>query len=142
MKNFVRSPLVGQGWIDSGNGTANLMSIYMQTLAELGVIGMAILIVVLVILAGRAWRLRAIVRRYHFAADVGYLAIGLMVSILAHGAFESGDFMGSTINALLLGFSVGLLDRLPDLIVNAVAVARRRAAQASFVQPSLETVPR
>jgi O-antigen ligase len=111
---FRDSPVIGQGWISTKSigtvsSTDNLHSIYVNLLAETGAVGITIFILMMLFLFGRCvsvYRLVSLDR-------IAFLAMGGMAAVFAHGFVESGALMGSTINSFLMGFSVGLLDRVP-----------------------------
>jgi len=45
-----------------------------------------------------------------------YLALGYVVAIFVHGVVESGTLLGSTLNAMMLPFALGLFDRIPEML--------------------------
>src|SRR5690606_31280517 len=53
-------------------------------------------------------------RNFGSAQKVRYLGMGLTGAVLVHSVAESATLMGSTLNALLLGLGVGLIDRVPE----------------------------
>lgn len=116
-RQFGKSPVIGQGWIASGRGsTANVMNIYLQTLVETGLVGAGLFAGCLIVIAKRAKSMYLSLRNpLNPARTLGFLAIGLTAAVLLHGTAESAAFLGSTLNALLFGFGVGLIDRLPEL---------------------------
>ncbi len=56
------------------------------------------------------------IRDYGIRLPVAYLAVGYVVAILAHGFIEAGTTRGSTLNALMLPFALGLFDRIPEML--------------------------
>jgi O-antigen ligase len=116
-KKIHEAPWMGHGWIATDRGsTANLMSVYLQTLAETGLVGLIVLGSALVMIAVQAARMHGRLRHAGKPlADLSYLALGLVAAVLLHGFAESGTLLGSTINSFLLGLGVGLIDHLPRL---------------------------
>ena len=117
MKSFRKSPLIGEGWIkkDEGASTVNLHSMYLQTMAETGLVGTFMLLLSFLFPIFRGFRFYVTVRRNVVISNLLALPLGLLVLMLAHGIGESGTLMGSTLNSLFLGFSVAMIDRLPEL---------------------------
>ena len=127
-RSFSRAPLLGHGWVATGrHATGNMMNIYLQTLAEVGLVGGAVLIAVLFAIARRARHLHRVLRWWPKPlANTTYLAAALVAAVLVHGMFESAALLGSTVNALLLGLGVGLIDRLPELAARQQVIGQRR----------------
>lgn len=121
------SPVWGQGWVynpltDEAAMTRNLHSIYLQVLAETGAMGLLLLGVVIVFVlffALSTYRSTLYATASH---QYSYFAVAMMGSVFAHGVIESGAFVGTTANALLLGLSLGLIDRLPQLAQDELAM--------------------
>lgn len=140
LRHFAASPVIGQGWLfTSRHATANYSSIYLQTLAESGICGGILLLTSVVLIGGGARQMQSALRNTAFHTRwYGYFAIGLVASVLAHGIVESGTFLGSTLNSLLLGFGVGLIDRLPELTSAEIPLRRlppHCSSTPSFWQP-------
>lgn len=135
LRQFAASPVIGQGWLfTSRHATANHMSIYLQTLAEAGICGAVLLAVCLATIAAGAQRMRrSLFGRAVHTRWYGYFAVGLIASVLAHGIVESGTFLGSTLNSLLLGFGVGLIDRLPELATQELPIFTRPVTQRESI---------
>lgn len=114
-RQFEKSPLMGIGWLHFGKGTANCHNAYLQVLTESGILGAAILLIFLI---------KVFVRSLEAKTELGNsghpellaLPLGLLASIAIHGMVEASALLGTTSLPLLLGFSVGLIDRLPDLL--------------------------
>jgi len=116
MGKFAKSPIIGQGWVTvRGRSTANLLSIYIQTLVETGVVGAAVFASCLTCIAVQGYRGVRLLRQVRRRDELGILGIALVVAILVHGMGESSALMGSTLNSLLIGLGVGLIDRVPQL---------------------------
>ena len=118
--------IFGNGWVyqtaTSGTpSTENLHSMYIQVFVETGVVGITILGVALLAILYKAWISFREVRENVLESHSIYLALALLVSILAHGFFEAGTVTGSLVNSVLLPFSIGLLDRIPELQRAALA---------------------
>ena len=130
---FSESPIIGRGWayfqpegVDRLS-MLNMHSIYFQTLAELGVIGFGILVVVLCTLFAKGLRLFWSSRGDDpYFYRMACFALGLTGATFVHGLVESGTFTGGTNAALLLGFGVALIDRIPQFMDD------HNAAWASF----------
>lgn len=123
MTYFREAPVFGQGWVHSQGilpqgaipSTQNLHSIYFQVLAEIGFVGfffflLAMLFVGLKLLG--SWRYAI---QFPSAKPYAYLMVGFFAAIFAHGFVESATFVGTTVNAVLLGWTIGMIDRLPKL---------------------------
>ena len=114
------SPLYGQGWVYNTVGdraaTANMHSIYLQTIVEAGIFGAVLMALAMfyVVYAGR--RLHRYVRELDIVVPAAYLALGYVVAIFVHGTVEAGTFQGSTLNAMMLPFALGLFDRIPEML--------------------------
>lgn len=121
---FGDNPVIGAGWVAdmsrrAGGGTSNLHSIYMQILAETGLVGAALFLVMLLICGMRALGLLNVIRKVPGTAPYAFFAFALAGATLAHGAAESSTLQGTNLNGLLLPFAVGLLDRIPQMIREA-----------------------
>jgi len=116
---FRERPLMGQGWVYHTGAreaaSANMHSIYLQVLAEMGIVGMVILVPTLLICflrGARTWyRLHPIPAARHDA----YYGLALVSAVLVHGLIESATLKGDTPNAVILGLGIGLFDRLVEL---------------------------
>ena len=112
IKRFNESPVIGKGWLNWGGTTsANTHNVYLHVLAESGVIGGVVFLVML-------FRLFSIYRVNTSSLKAGMdpndftpLGAGILASVLVHGMVESSTILGTTTNALFLGLSVGLMDR-------------------------------
>jgi O-antigen ligase len=139
---FRSSPVIGIGWARSEGGTTgNLHSMYLQIAAETGLAGILLFSVCLGVIAFSGLRLFRYMRRNRALTNFTGLPLGLVLGVLAHGFAESSVLGGTTLVTLLLGFGVGLIDRLPALVFDEamqryyfMAYYRRRLRAGS--QPS------
>jgi len=123
---FRDAPVLGIGWyFTSGMTTGNLHNMYLQTAVEAGLVGLLILIACLAVLFFLGTRLFLAMRRFRNVAHLTGLPLALVGGALLNGAAESGVLAGSVLPTLILGFGVGLIDRLP-------ALARIEMARAAF----------
>ena len=112
IRKFNESPVIGKGWLSWGGTTsANTHNIYLHVLAESGVIGGVVFLIMLFRLFSiyrvNTSSLKAGMDTYEFTP----LGAGILASVLVHGMVESSTLLGSSTNALFLGLSVGLMDR-------------------------------
>jgi hypothetical protein len=119
-KIFQRSPLAGEGWVHSTRAhgyqsTRNLHSIYIQTLAETGFLGLILLGLCFGVSIFLGVRMLTSVRPHapvpHFVA----LALGLLATLMLHGIGASSVRTQGLSITLFLGFCIGLIDHLPQL---------------------------
>ncbi|MBT3666623.1 MAG: O-antigen ligase family protein, partial [Opitutae bacterium] len=101
IKRFNESPVIGKGWLNWGGTTsANTHNVYLHVLAESGVIGGVVFLVMLFRLFSiyrvNASSLKAGMDTYDFTP----LGAGISASVLAHGMVESSTILGTTTNAL------------------------------------------
>lgn len=115
-ESFKESPLVGHGWDyvlhREGGSTLNRLSIYLQIMSETGLLGTAAFAIILVIFVTKytsAWR--SLINHPELL-NFWYLSTAVTCGVLAHGLFESSVLMGSTINTVLIGISVAMIDQL------------------------------
>ena len=113
-REYKTSPVIGIGWANYQSRSRNIMNVYMQVLLETGMIGAFFFLICLLRIGGR------LVKTYRIPFDMVYaqchfLAVGLAGALLMHGLAESSTLLGTTPNALLMGFALGLIDRLPHL---------------------------
>lgn len=112
MSRFLDRPLIGNGWLHWGNRSASVLNIFLQAAAELGALGLTLLLGVVGLVAHRCHAALRLIRRHGYSSDTAWLAIGLLAAILVHGMAESAALLGSTLNAFMLGFAVALSDRI------------------------------
>lgn len=120
MELFLLNPATGAGWVfdispRGGAATANLHSIYVQILAETGLIGAGLFGLMLVVCGIKSLLILNDVRKTPGAAPYAFFAFSLAGATLAHGMAESSTLQGTNLNGLLLPFALGLMDRLPRL---------------------------
>jgi O-antigen ligase len=140
---IAEKPIVGHGWVQSDReetrGTTNLLSIYLQVLAETGVVGFACFVAAILIAVRSGWnRLLMAKRLAPWSVNTVFLAGGILASVLAHGVIESGTIMGSTVNIVILGMSAGLIDRLRTVIAAEHAAASEEAGDAEATREAGE----
>ncbi|WP_460166656.1 O-antigen ligase family protein [Thermostilla marina] len=107
LRHFAASPVIGKGWLSWGRSTANLQNMYLQILAEGGLIGgllfgaAALAIINLAMSAYRGAK--------NVVHPTTYLALAFLVSLSVHAVAESALLLGSTVNTLFFGMAIGLL---------------------------------
>jgi hypothetical protein len=72
-------------------------------------------------------------KRLKLPADLSYLSLACLFSVILHGLAESSMVIGGTLNPMLLGLGVGLSDRLREF---SVAPRPTRASRLSNFQPA------
>jgi O-antigen ligase len=114
-------PFIGHGFVASTDArelfSLNMHSSYLQIAVETGFIGLTFLLIALF------WTLIRAVGAYRISKAVPYvppiyLALALLVSNLLSGFVDIGWVVGTTVNALVFAFSIGLIDRIPDMAAN------------------------
>ncbi len=134
---FEDSPLLGQGFVESRRvAFFNLHSLYLQVLAETGVIGALIFAASLVIMMFRALRSYLIVRIHRPLTGLASLMIAIILSTLATGMAESNLLAGTMPQTLLFGFAVGMVDRLPALSMQEHRQTARRLILRQLCMPA------
>lgn len=123
LERFREAPFTGNGWVydDSyraSGSTANLHSIYLQILAELGLFGFAFMIICIAMLGWGYYSLWRLARQHSIQTRWVFTGAAFGAATLAHGMAESSTFMPGTINLLLLGVSFGLIGPLRQMILN------------------------
>jgi hypothetical protein len=115
---FVDAPVFGQGWVYNVGvvaSTRNMHSVYGQVLAELGAVGFTLFwltIFVVGVMVLRSWKY---VIQVPQCVGYGYLMLGLFTAIFAHAFVESATFVGTTVNAMMLGWAIGMIDRMKEI---------------------------
>jgi O-antigen ligase len=153
MKYFYQSPLIGCGWMHWGRRSATVQSMYIQVLAESGIIGATMLLTTLGVVATRWFGSISRLRRAKLPTDVCFLALALLTVELVHGMTESGPVVGTMMSALNLGLAVGLVDRAPALVMatrgrtptspgqNGPPAVRRRQSAREILEGWRQEVP-
>jgi O-antigen ligase len=145
---FHQSPLIGCGWMHVGRRSATVQSMYMQVLAETGIVGVFVLLVTLLIVAASWLGGFSRLKQWRLPTGTGYFALALVMVELVHGLTESSPVVGTMMSALDLGLGIGLADRLVDLadvarpslapsVAAARIVPRRRRPSAMEVLEAL-----
>lgn len=101
----------GAGWLHRNNKWSMVQSSYLQVIVEAGLPGL--LCVVIFIFGGARTLYRALQVARHrrgFASVVIYLFAATFFALAFHAIFESAAVVGSSPNAILLGFSAAQLD--------------------------------
>lgn len=109
---WVRDDLaIGAGWLHRAKRWQLVQSAYLQVVVEAGLIG---LVCVLVFLYGGAEQvlraMRQARRTQGLTSLMLYLFSATFFAVAFHGVFESAAVVGTTPNAILLGFSAAQLD--------------------------------
>jgi O-antigen ligase len=110
-KEFQENMLIGKGWLHWKGRGLNTHNIYLHILAETGLLGAFVFLVFLIQIFS-VYRENMTTAKNEMDSN-GFSCFGsaLVASILLHGMVEDAALVGTTSNALFLGFSVGLLDR-------------------------------
>lgn len=116
---FSKSPAIGIGWLNNGNQWAAVQSAYIQTLIESGIVGAGLLLAALASIANGFLRNRDEFQRRRLPKELFYLNLALLAPILMNGAFESSLFIGASLDSLLLGMGVGLLDNAVRIVATS-----------------------
>jgi O-antigen ligase len=141
LKHFSKSPLIGVGWLSqrSGSNWATVQSAYIQTLVEAGVLGLLSLASAILVSLAALWSSRRTIRSSPAAGRLWYLAAGCLAASEFHGLCESSMVLGTSLTPLLLGFGLGLVDRLPALAASASGASRGPVLR--YVVPTYRTGP-
>lgn len=134
---FLKSPVIGLGWVSSGRSTGNLQNMYLQILAETGIIGGVLFV------AAAAGVARVIAQARPKGSDerrhAFYFALGIVIALAIHGIAESALILGSTVNTMLFGLAVGMLRTLSE--AEASTYSLRRSFPEGFSLTSGLTYP-
>lgn len=116
LEQFFAAPIAGQGWWTvPGTGplgvasTGNLHSIYLQILAETGIMGAILFVIGCLCVAWGVLQPRIIGGTEGRSCIA--VGIGLFAAVLAYGFTESAPLTGATGATFLFGLGVGLIDR-------------------------------
>ena len=126
IRQFLISPVIGQGWLHHETSWTLVQSVYMQNLVETGILGSFLLAIFLLLTVCEFVRLRPKLNTRNANRDLYALSLSLTLSVLVHGLFESSTFSGPSANAFCLGMGVGMLDRLPEFRYRSLRRHARR----------------
>ncbi len=117
-RQYQKSPVIGIGWLHFGNSSANCHNAFLQILTEVGIVGAAIFLSFLVQFLVR---MRSVKYELYGSShpELVALPVGLLASLAIHGMVEASVLLGTTALPILLGYSVALVDRLPDIMNKA-----------------------
>jgi len=132
--HFIDAPIYGQGWVfktykRAKGSRSNMHSIYLQALAETGLIGFFLLINVGLFSGFRYLWMYFNNQRATGGDTIVYFGASITAAVLAHGVIEYGTITGTAINAILFGFGVGLIDCLRQWS------AQRRQNSVAHMEP-------
>ena len=116
---------LGAGWLHRNNRWALVQSSYLQVIAEAGVPGL--LCVLIFLFGGISTVIRAVrlaPQRRRFGAVFIYVFAAAFSALAFHGFFESASVVGSSPNAVLLGFSAAQLDTQLRLVPSAIKIQK------------------
>ena len=116
---FESSPLIGHGWLHHGSSWSSVQGAFPQVLAEAGSLGATVLLITVLTILSRWYSVNSRLKRRSDISQYTYLSAALIISHLVHGMAESSTVMGTSLNPLLLGMGVSLLDHLPSLAQEA-----------------------
>lgn len=125
LKQWKASPVVGVGWFAANHRSRSTMNMYLQVLVECGIVGVLFLAIWLISLLSWCARLAKVVGGWPAEYRVcAWLSLGCVFGLLIHGIAESSILLGTTVNPLLLGFSVVMVERMP-VMFNVAARPRK-----------------
>jgi len=115
-QQFLDAPLIGHGWLyrdmfKGYNSSVNTHSMYIQMLAEMGLLGVCVVVSCFGFIFYHGWNTWRMTLPLQHLRSVATLAWACVPAVLAYGVVESGPLMGSSINALLLALGVALFDK-------------------------------
>lgn len=131
---FGKSPIIGVGWMGYGLHAASVLNIYLQALAEAGLVGFFSLVAAFGAILVSWYEGRSRLMRLRLSIDACHLALALVAVEMVHGLTESDPLLGAAMATLSLGLGVGLIDRVPRLIV-AGASERGQSLGAAMTAP-------
>lgn len=137
LEHFRQNPVIGAGWVfsdTSGRGlpsTSNMHSFYLQILAETGILGMLLFVIIMVAGFIKGLGVLAALRHDKELFPWAFAAAALIGAPLAHGLGEASTLTGGAITSVMLAMGFAFLDRLPEM-------ARERAFAAEAHQLEVE----
>lgn len=139
LRQWSRGDIVlGDGWRHTRNKWRFVQSSYIQVVVEAGVLGMfAVLIFLIGTVQTLSRSLKMAKRSRGFQSVVLYLFSATFFAVVFHGVFESSLIVGTTPNAILLGFSAAQLDLQLQASAPAQQVVQRRQVQPQI--PSMRS---
>lgn len=119
----VERPLFGHGWVYGRSvfgsiASANLHSMYLQVLAEIGILGGIAFLLAMICAGGKLLGAMRLALKTGVGQPAVHLVMAMLAATLANGIFEAAALVGTSPNALFFGFSIGLVDRLRQLILS------------------------
>lgn len=133
-----KNPVLGAGWLHRNDRWALVQSSYLQVIVEAGIIGL--FLVVGFLYSGMLKVLKAVKmarRTRGFQSLMLYVFSATFFAIAFHGVFESSAVVGSSPNAVLLGFSAAQLD---ILVRQSSASPLRSLASSRTVQATARSI--
>jgi O-antigen ligase len=119
---FFESPLIGIGWTSSDHRWTPVLSMYLQVLAETGIMGFSLLVILTSKTIRKGIRLVMDSSTRSYLERFSVMVVVLLCGLLMHGFFESSMLLGTTPHTLLFAFAVIHI----DLMINRKAVRQRR----------------
>lgn len=121
-ERIAESPIIGHGWLSGPSRSLgqiqpiHLHSLYLQIIADVGILGFTLFLVSLGLIGIKLLRARAIAAANSLPTHPIYLAIALLAMALGTGLFESGPVFGTTVATVLWGMAIGLSDSIPRML--------------------------
>jgi len=134
IRQFLDSPVIGQGWLHRGNGWATFQNAYLQVLAETGIVGFALLAYAIALIVGAVMKGRRTLRHHGMPPELVQFSAALIGANLLHGMFETSIVTGGSVGTFLLGIGIGLADWAVPLTL----ATSRPTSRASIVWTPLQ----
>jgi len=128
------APLMGHGWLASGGiypagvKIFNAHSSFFQALAETGILGLMVFIPCALIIAHRTYLMVQAMRQHSGQSYQAILPLSLLIATSVGAMASSSTLLAVVSNTLFLGFAIGLVDRLPELMLSEKQYALLRLA--------------
>jgi len=111
------SPIFGQGWVyaftaDGSMSPTNLHSAYLNILAETGLLGAVYFTIAVAATCVVGLKVRAQATRLGTHVGAVHFALAVFLALLGHAAIETAVLLGTTVQTIMLGLSVGLSDQV------------------------------